>query len=111
MKTELLVLKSKLCGLEHTSRKFRRRIAKSAGDKRWALRFRKMCLGAYTREHLIAYGLLREVPYEKMEAHCAKGNEPNAKAVLEIIQSHLPLYERGKWSLDQVIQKLQRNEA
>lgn len=108
MKTELLVLKSKLCGLEISSRRFRRRIAKLKGMKRWTLRHRKLALGAYTREHLIAYGLLRNVPYERIEAKCAKGNEPNIDRVVDIVQSHVPHWERLKWSRDRVRELLRR---
>lgn len=108
MKTELLVLKSALCGLERTSRKFCKRIARLKGDRRWALRFRKLALGAYTREHLIAYGLLRNVPYERIETKCAKGNEPNVANITAIIKLHAPYYEREKWTNDRVSELLKR---
>lgn len=110
MKTELLVLKSKLCGLEHSSRKFRKRIVKSKGDRRWSLRFQKNALGAHTREHLIAYGLLRNIPYEKIEAKCAKGNEPNAKRITEIVQTHAQWNEKSKWTQARVEALLKRGE-
>ena len=108
MKTELLVLKSKVCGLEHSSHKFRRRIAKSKGDRKWKLQFRKAVLGSFTREHLIAYGLLRGVPYEKIEGKCATGNEPNVFRVSDIIRAHVPSYEQKQWSTERVTDLLKR---
>lgn len=110
MKTELLVLKSKLCGLEFTSHKFRKRIAKCSGDRRWKLRFRKMCLGVHTREHLIAYGLLRGVPYARIEGKCGNQNEPSVKAVHAIVQAHAPWNEKGKWTEAHVANLLKRGE-
>lgn len=110
MKTELLVLKSKLCGLEHTSRKFRKRIIKSSGDRRWQLRYRKMCLGVYTREHLIAYGLLRGVPYSRIEGKCGDKNQPHAAAIHAIVQAHAPWNEKGKWTEAHVVSLLSRGE-
>ncbi len=98
MNTVLLALKSKICGFEHTSRKFRSRIAKSEGAKRWQLQFRKHELGAYTREHLIAYGLIRKTPYEKIEAKCDERNPPRIDRILEIIHAHVPYLDRGKWT-------------
>lgn len=114
MKTELLVLKSKVCGLERTSAKFRKRIAKLAGEKRSLIRLRKQALGVHTREHLIAYGLLRDVPYDKIESKCAKGNEPNIDKVLAIVQAHLPTWpaaERAKWTRAKVESLLQHGAA
>ncbi len=98
MQTELLALKSKVCGFEQTSRKFRKMIAKSKGDRRWQLRYRKMCLGEYTREHLIAYGLLRGVPYSRIEGKCGDKNEPNVKTIHAIVQAHVPWNEKQKWT-------------
>lgn len=108
MKLELLTLKSKVCGLEQMSRKFRKRIAKTSGMKRWSLRFRKSLLGVHTREHLIAYGLLRNTPYQKIEGKCAQGNEPSVQRIVEIIHSHVPTYERSKWSQKTIESLLKR---
>lgn len=98
MKTELLALKAKVCGFEHTSRGLRKRITKNKGVRRGQLRLRKKHLGTYTREHLIAYGLLRNVPYSLIEAKCADNNKPSVTKVLEIILSHAPWQEKSKWT-------------
>jgi hypothetical protein len=108
--TELLVLKSKLCGLELTSRKFSRQIIKSKGDRRWNLRFRKSALGVHTREHLIAYGLLRNIPYERIEAKCQQGNQPRAGRIAEIIRAHVPYHEQAKWTQLHVEKLLKRGD-
>lgn len=47
----------------------------------------KRQLGTVCRHHLIAYGLLRNIPYERIE-RCAENNKPNAEQVLAIIQLH-----------------------
>jgi hypothetical protein len=98
MKTELLALKAKVCGFEHTSRVLRKRITKHKGVRRGELRLKKRHLGEYTREHLIAYGLLRNVPYDQIEAKCADNNKPSVTAVLEIILSHCAWNEKSKWT-------------
>jgi hypothetical protein len=98
MKTELLALKAKVCGFEHTSRVLRKRITKNVGVRRGALRLRKRHLGEYTREHLIAYGLLRNIPYKQIEGKCAPNNLPNVQRVLDIILAHVQWNEKAKWN-------------
>lgn len=109
MKTELLALKAKVCGFEHTSRGLRKRIIKNKGARRGTLRLRKRHLGEYTREHLIAYGLLRSMPYKQIEGKCAPNNLPNSQRVLDIILAHVPWNEKVKWNRV-VVEKLLASE-
>lgn len=64
-------------------------------------------LGRYNRNHLIAYGLLRGVPYEKIE-RCAEQNVPNASTVFEIMKTHGSWELLSKWSLETVSVALKR---
>jgi hypothetical protein len=108
MSTELLALKAKLCGFELASRKLRRRISNVKGMKRWSLQFRKSALGSWTREHLIAYGVLRGLAYAKIEPKCDERNKPNIDRIVSIIHAHTSSWERKKWTRDHVAKLLER---
>ena len=95
-------LRAKIRGFHMEATKLSKHISRAKGDRRTALRLTKHELGNFTREHLIAYGLLRGIAYSTIEPYCRKGNVPNAKRILEIIHSHLPAYERSKWSEDNI---------
>lgn len=103
----LLALKAKVCGLEGTARKLSSKINESSGMQRWLLRHHKQQLGRFTREHLVAYGLLRGIPYSKIEPKCLTG--PNVETIAKIIHEHVAPWERQqRWSADSV-QSLLKN--
>ncbi len=111
MKIELQALKAKIRGFEAEAGSIRKRINKSSGDKRCALWQKKRRLGEYTREHLIAYGLLREIPYERIERKSDDAQHPlNFDSILEIIHSHTPRWERSKWTKERLNQLFVRSE-
>lgn len=88
----LQVLRAKIRGLYATGLSLQKEITKTysdpfAGPRRQQLRQQKRSLGVYTREHLIAYGLLRGIPYEYIE-RCSANNLPNVKRVNELIKQH-----------------------
>jgi hypothetical protein len=87
MNTGLQVLRAKIRGLQAAGISIHNRIRKAKGLKRNRLWDEKRCLGGYNREHLIAYGLLRGVPYERIE-RCAKENRPNVTRVFELMKAH-----------------------
>ena len=92
MITNLQVLRAKIRGLQAEGASIHARIRKAHGPKRNKLWNEKRALGNHCREHLIAYGLLRNVPYEKIE-RCAKQNRPNVVRVFELMKAH------GDWKL------------
>lgn len=101
----LQVLRAKVRGLQAAGISIHNHIRKSQGPKRNKLWNKKRSLGYHSREHLIAYGLLRGIPYERIE-RCAGNNTPNASRVFELMKEH------GTWqvvrdlTLDQVKQLL-----
>jgi hypothetical protein len=86
----LKVLRAKIRGFQSAGESIRHRIKKTKGLKRHTLWVEKRDLGSYNREHLIAYGLLKGVPYERIE-RCAENNGPDAKKVFELMLQH------GSW--------------
>jgi len=106
MRIELQALRAKVRGFQAEGISFHHSISKSSGIKRHNLWHHKRLLGNYSRLHLIAYGLLRNVPYIMIET-CSPFNKPDPKAVLEIIKAHVPYYEVSKWSLDRVTSLLE----
>lgn len=87
MFTGIQVLRAKVRGLQAAGVSIHNRIRKAKGPKRNKLWDDKRVLGWTSREHLIAYGLMRGVPYGKIE-RCAKGNQPNANVVFELMKTH-----------------------
>lgn len=87
----LQVLRAKIRGLQAAGSTIHHRIRKAKGAKRNRLWDEKRRLGCYNREHLIAYGLLRGIAYERIE-HCAEENRPSAARVLELMKAH------GDWA-------------
>jgi hypothetical protein len=92
MQIGLQVLRAKIRGLQAAGTSLHNRIRKAKGPKRNELWNEKRRLGCYNREHLIAYGLLRGVPYRSIE-RCAKENRPDAQRVFELMRTH------GDWKV------------
>lgn len=92
MHTGLQVLRAKIRGLQAAGISIHNRIRKAKGPKRNKLWDEKRRLGGYNREHLIAYGLLRGIPYGRIE-RCAEENKPNAASVFELMKAH------GDWKV------------
>lgn len=100
MDIKLRVLKAKIRGLEAEGRSIRAHITRSSGshkDQLWRL---KRELGNYTRAHLIAYGLLRGVPYAKIESNSA--SMIDLKVIHDVITDTLPSWKRREWTVDRV---------
>ena len=53
------------------------------------------------RHHLIAYGLLRNIPYERIEK-CAENNRPNPQLILEIMLVHADWSQKRDLNLEKV---------
>jgi peptidyl-tRNA hydrolase len=61
----LQVLRAKVRGFQAAGTTISSRISDSAGKRKASFWDKKRELGTYTRYHLIAYGLLRDIPYEQ----------------------------------------------
>lgn len=84
---ELQILRAKIRGFHVTGETIAARISKSEKDRKNRLWNEKRALGYQCRHHLVAYGLLRGVPYDQIE-RCAPNNKPNPHLVLDIILAH-----------------------
>lgn len=61
-------------------------IQQSSGLTRYSFWQDKRSLGIETRYHLLAYGFLRGLSYERIEPRCRLGNEPRTYALYEVVQ-------------------------
>lgn len=82
-------LKAKIIGFQVSSLRLSRFLRKAKGEKRARLRMQKRALGDRARLHLIAYGLIRGVPYQNIERP-GRFNVPEAQRILDIIKEHDP---------------------
>lgn len=83
----LQVLRAKIRGFQSTGATISARITKSEKDRKNRLWNQKRALGSHCRAHLVAYGLLRGVPYDQIE-RCAPNNKLSPKVVLAIMEAH-----------------------
>jgi len=83
----LQVLRAKIRGFQATGATFSSRISKSEKERKNRLWNEKRRLGNHCRAHLVAYGLLRGVPYDQIE-RCAPTNKLNPQVVLDIMTAH-----------------------
>lgn len=89
----LQILRAKIRGFHVAGLSLQHRISRSQGERRMQLRLKKRRLGHSAREHLIAYGFLRGIPYEKIE-RCAWENKPVARNIFELAKLHALWPER-----------------
>jgi hypothetical protein len=83
----LQVLRAKVRGFQATGATITSRISKSEKERKNRLWDEKRRLGVHCRYHLVAYGLLRGVPYDQIE-RCAPNNKLDPQRVLEIVLAH-----------------------
>jgi hypothetical protein len=83
----LQVLRAKIRGFQVTGSTITSRISKSEKERKNRLWNEKRRLGLHCRYHLVAYGLLRGVPYSQIE-RCAPSNQLNPQGVLDIVLAH-----------------------
>ena len=85
--TGLQVLRAKLRGFHAAGSTLSSRISTSHKERKSRLWNQKRSLGVHCRYHLVAYGLLRGVPYHQIE-RCAPTNRLDPKRLLAIIEEH-----------------------
>lgn len=95
------VLRGKIRGLQAAGETIHHRIKKCSGLFRNNLWNEKRCLGSYNRAHLVAYGILRGVPYDRIE-RCAPLNKPNPQMIFELVQLHGDWKQRRELTLEKV---------
>lgn len=97
----LQALRAKVRGFQAAGISIHRKIVKSSGLKRNFLWQQKRALGDWNRIHLIAYGLLRDIPYEKIEK-CAKVNQPYVQSVFDVMSMHANWQVKRELTVDKV---------
>ena len=105
----LQVLRAKIRGFQATGTTISSRISKSEKERKNRLWNEKRRLGVHCRAHLVAYGLLRGVPYDQIE-RCAPNNKLSPQVVLDIMTAHNgwdPKRGYIKYDLETVTQLLQ----
>jgi len=103
----LQVLRAKLRGFHAAGSTISSRISKSEKERKNRLWDAKRQLGTHCRHHLVAYGLLRGVPYDQIE-RCAQNNKPNPQVVLDIMLAHADWQQKRGLDLEKVKQLLTR---
>lgn len=106
----LLVLKAKIRGFQLAGVSIRQMIARASGDRKSQLWAEKRLLGAYCREHLVAYGLLRGRDYLSIEKS-SPNNQLNVEEVHNLIVEHggYQLIPKGVCSLSHTRYLLERH--
>lgn len=82
----LLCLKGSFLGRETASQMMRKDANATSGMEKWKINQKRRRVGSYTRYFYLAYGMLREVPYRKIEQKTHSGNEPEISRIQEALQ-------------------------
>lgn len=101
MNIKLQALRAKVRGFQAAGESIRNRINKSRGLKKNRLWWEKRELGRVNRVNLIAYGLLKAVPYENIE-RCSENNRPDPKEVLRVVLEHVSWEQRKQFDLAKI---------
>lgn len=97
----LQILRAKVRGFYAAGTTISSHISRSEKERKHRLWERKRELGSHCRHHLVAYGLLRGVPYNQIE-RCAEHNKPNPQLVLDIMLEHADWQQRKGLNLEKV---------
>ena len=110
IKNRLILVKAHIKGLAAEGQRTRKYIDRSVKEKRDSFWRLKREIGVDARNYLLAYGLLRNVPYSLMERRCREDNKPNVEIVTRIILAALGPYRAREWSQERVRGLLTRPE-
>lgn len=97
----LQVLSAKLRGFQAAGSTISSHISQAQKERKSRLWDRKRALGTHCRYHLVAYGLLRNLPYEQIE-RCAPQNRLDPQRLLDIMLAHADLHQKRDLTLDKV---------
>lgn len=67
--------------------------------------------GDLIRHHLLAYGLLRDIPYKSVESRCGLYNRPSSATIHKIIKNTLPSWSLSHWTIEEVQAWLGKDES
>ena len=81
-------IKKELGERELHSREIRKTIRASSGMSRWVSWQDKRHYGRDTRHLLLAYGMVRGLPYLACEAKCGEFNRPSSSAIAAHARAH-----------------------
>jgi len=82
-------IKKTICEREHVSRRvLRGAIREATGMDRWAAWVDKRDYGDETRLLLLAYAMLRGLPYVACEKKCGEFNKPSASGICNVAAAH-----------------------
>ena len=101
MDIKLQALRAKVRGFYAAGETLRSWIGKAKGPAKAKLWHEKRQLGVYNRYNLIAYGLLRSIPYENIE-RCANNNRPDPREVLKVVLEHASWEQRKQFDLAKI---------
>lgn len=102
----LLGLKARICGFAHVAKSISKDASKKHGDARAMAKMVRKSLQYDNRLYLVAYGLIRGIPYRKIEPKCALENRLNPRAVAATIRAFVPWNEQKQWSDERVAELL-----
>ncbi len=99
---EPLTLKAKIKGLAEESHRVRRLMRDKTGKDRSKLWDLKRWIGKEARYNLLAYALLREIPYSMIEPYSNKEylqpHNFNYSYLLQIVQHHCRWIDKSIWT-------------
>jgi hypothetical protein len=96
-------LKSVIKGLAEESKRYNK-FLKRAQSPAQVIRIQAalLVLGSRARHAMIAYGILRGVPYAKIERKCRENNKPNPKMIQKHIFFVISAWEEKDWSIEKI---------
>jgi hypothetical protein len=84
---------------------------KNTEKERSRLWYIKKIAGVETRHTLLAYGLLRGIPYPVLERRVRPDHEPNPEVIHQILmENDEDLEDKEKWTVEHIVSLLARNE-
>lgn len=102
MKIKLIIVKAYIKGLASEGQRTRKFINRSVKEQRDSFWHMKRQIGTEARNYLLAYGLLRNIPYSSMEKKCRVNNKPNVEAIMNIIHAVLGHYYAREWTHNKI---------
>lgn len=89
-KCELKELQNEIKSNTEKARAFNPLIQAARGLERHGLRWEKACASGTSRELLLAYGMLRNMPYKVIEQKTKDGNGPYSGMILDSVKKYNP---------------------
>lgn len=91
----------KIKGLSIEAKKTRKKFLKNP-EKNVGCFWTKVVIGYDIRHHLLAYALMRGLPYSALEAKCREDNKPTASKIRAIVHAHVYPHQVVFWTEEKV---------